>query len=124
MYFSGISYLSNLDVASLIPKEIPEIIKNPEIVSKEELEILDNRLVYLIYDSLLIELWKMSPFSFFTEDARYFPAERGGILERMPAYALDLVDQNKMPKIPEGLREYGRFVQRSLYIFRRRKKQN
>ena len=116
MYFSGISYLSNQDTASLIHKEIPEIIKNPEIVSKEELDILDNRLVYLIYDSLLIELWKMSPFSFSTEDARYFPAERGGILERMPAYVLDLVDQNKMPKIPEGLREYGRFIQRSLYI--------
>ena len=117
MSFSNISYLSNQDVASSVHKEISEIINNPEIVSKEELDILDNRLVYLIYDSLLIELWKMSPFSFFTKDARYFPAERGGILERMPmTYALDLVDQEKTPKLPEGLREYGRFIQKSLLV--------
>ena len=112
MHFSGISYISNQDTASLKYEEIPRIINNTKMVSKEELDVLDNRLVYLIYDTLLIELWKMSPFSFFAGDARFFPAERGGILERMQIY--DVKDILQKERIPEGLRQYSRLIEDSL----------
>ena len=112
MHFSDISYISDQDSTSLKYEETPRIINNSEMVSKEELDILDNRLVYLIYDTLLIELWKMSPFSFFAGDARFFPAERGGILERMQTYVVRNIFQEE--KVPEGLKQYSRLIEESL----------
>ena len=112
MHFSGISYISDQDSTSLKYEEIPRIINNSEMVSKAELDVLDNRLVYLIYDTLLIELWKLSPFSFFTGDVRFFPAERGGILERIQTYAVRSILQEE--KIPEGLKQYSRLIEESL----------
>ena len=119
IHFSGISYISDQDSTSLKYEEIPRIINNAEMVSKEELDVLDNRLVYLIYDTLLIELWKMSPFSFFAGDARFFPAERGGILERMQIYAVRNILQEE--KIPEGLRQYSKLIEESLFFLEENK---
>ena len=115
MHFSDISHISDQDSTSLKYEEIPKIINNSKMVSKEELEILDNRLVYLIYDTLLIELWKISPFSFFVGDTRFFPAERGGILERMQNNVVrKLLQEDK--KVPEGLRQYSRLIDDSLFF--------
>ena len=122
MHFSDISHISNQDPSSLKYEEIPEIINNSERVSKEELDILDNRLVYLIYDTLLIELWKISPFSFFVGDTRFFPAERGGILERMQNNVVRKLLQEEK-KVPEGLRQYSRLIDESLFFLEENKKE-
>ena len=120
IYFSGIPHLSDQKFGSSeYRQDISKIINNPEIVSKESLDILDNRLVYLIYDTLLIELWKMSPFSFFVGGARSFPAERGGILEKIPIYDVNnLMQEHNFPK---GLQQYCSLIGESLFFTEEKK---
>ena len=120
VYFSGIPHLSDQKFGtSKYRQDISKIINDPEIVSKESLDILDNRLVSLIYDTLLIELWKMSPFSFFVGGARSFPAERGGILEKIPIYDVNnLMQEHNFPK---GLQQYCSLIGESLFFTEEKK---